>query len=179
MKKLLPWLFLTLLIAIGAFIGGIQYGKNVQDVNEALEYIQANMPKAASPQPTPAQKPLGFRTYTDDQCNISFILPDSLTQASNEAGIQYMEADNPVFEYACSASDEADLVLKDSQLSASELVVLPLLEEEITASTSAGTAESDDGIYYFFLEQENNLVELRVQQRYLPLISDTLQLVNE
>ena len=175
MKKFVPWIFLTILVALGAFLGGIQYGKSVQDVNEALEYIRSNMPLQQTVQPTMAPPEYSFRTITDDVCNISFTVPESLKVSSNEGKIQYLENNDPVFSYSCSATGEADLILKDSSFTTSTLLEFPYLEEEMTASVSAENETSPQSQYYFVLEQEENLVEFIVQKRYIPLISTSLR----
>lgn len=175
MKKFLPWIFLTVLVAVGAFLGGTQYGKNVQDVNEALVYIRENM-QQPTPLPTQTAEPLAFRNQTDSNCNISFTIPESLQLSSDEAIIRYLEADIPVIEYSCVATDEAGLQLVDPLLSEPQAVAFALLGEDLIASTSA---DQKDDTYYFSLEQEERLVELKVHQRYLPLLSETFQLLSE
>lgn len=84
-SKLLPYIFLAILLLIATLVIGVQIGKKVEEKNKVTSYTLSLTPsvKPISPIPT---KPLSFETYLHEGCGIGFVVPGQLstTQESTE-----------------------------------------------------------------------------------------------
>lgn len=84
-KKRGPFILLSALIIVLAFIVGVRYGQTVEKANKVIDYLNK---LALTPSPTPVKPtPIEFKTYQNKICGVSFLYPSSfsLKDATNEA----------------------------------------------------------------------------------------------
>ncbi|MDA1316518.1 MAG: hypothetical protein O3B87_00660 [bacterium] len=74
-----PIILIALLIVIIVFIGGMQYGKRVETADKAIAMIL----KITPPPYTITIIPEQYITITDEDCKISYLLPDYAQDQKN------------------------------------------------------------------------------------------------
>lgn len=88
-KKNVPYIFLLLLIVVLIFLGGVKYGKKVEETNRVIKYILSITPTQTPTKPTAI--PNGFKMFTDDRCGIEFLIPDNLSTRFDISGMLPIE----------------------------------------------------------------------------------------
>lgn len=91
--KLLPYIFLFVLLIIAVFLFGLQYGKRVQDVNELVAYVMSITPSPTIHMEAPkSPTPVAYKRVMVKPCAVSFTAPDtfeSTSETSTSARIAY------------------------------------------------------------------------------------------
>lgn len=75
-RKIIPYIFLTSLLAIIIFMLGLRHGQSVEKTNKQIDFILSITPtKKIEPSPLPT---ITFSVFTHENCEISFIKPSYL-----------------------------------------------------------------------------------------------------
>lgn len=77
-----PFILITSLIVIACFVGGMQYGKYIQQTDEKIQSTLSITPSQA-PSPT-LMEAVYYETYRHEECGIELLSPSTLT-VSKEA----------------------------------------------------------------------------------------------
>jgi hypothetical protein len=80
-NKMIPYIFLTILLILAIFGGGVQYGKSVENTNKKINAILSITP---TPSPSPTQAPLTYKTYSHSGCGVEVLYPSN-AQIENES----------------------------------------------------------------------------------------------
>jgi len=103
-------IFLLVLFVIAVFTFGVRYGQRVERTNKIINYL-ISLPPTQTPQPT--KKPLEFKTYSNKDCGISFLYPQSLRLESASQEATFKEDDETKIEISCSKKNKIAEILEE------------------------------------------------------------------
>lgn len=166
-KKVFPFIVLTILSLIVAFAAGVRYGKSLQQYNAAVPNLQD------SPEPSPTtaiHTPLeghgsSYLLYQNEPCQIEFLYPDYLTVTETASDSAQLVSDQTIEMTVSCAPEIPQVDNPDKQI----------LFKGNTISVK--TIETNtQTVYAFVLLHPNSSKALYVYTRieYLPLFERTL-----
>src|SRR3989338_5109256 len=109
--------FLFSLFIILVFIIGVRYGQRVEKTNKVIDYLTSLPP---SPTREPSQKPLEFKTYKHDGCNIQFLYHSSLKKIEEASYSAKLAGGAHALEFDCT-KDSARKLLESEKLATAEI----------------------------------------------------------
>lgn len=176
-RRLIPYLFLGVLLIIAVFFGGIYYGRNVERANKVIEHIISLTPTAAPEQPTPTMVLTPDLTIAAiPSCNLSMLVPTTISVEESSRSAQLNRNNKRLGTISCDPDRSVfQLTGTDPDASpvATQSVTLRQLDTTVTASTAAEVT------YLSFthpdpVDTNAARIELLVSQDILSLLSQTI-----
>lgn len=160
--KVIPYLFLGILLLILAFLGGTKYGKDLERTNKVIDILISITPPVTI-EPT-QQVERGFKKYENNTCGISFAYPSDLSiEEESSSSARFLSADNQTIEISC----EPDYTLPDAFLQEEKIATTSLEIDTDTVIASVSAIKGDE-TYSFALRNATKRIDIDI------LISTTL-----
>lgn len=104
-SKQTPYIFLCILIGILLFIGGVRYGKRIEEKNKELTYMLSSTPL---PSPSPTIKPtISYTKFEHEACNVSFLYPSYMNKKEESSMSALLEStQNDRIQFTCAAQNK-------------------------------------------------------------------------
>ncbi len=163
-----PYIFLLVLFIIVVFLVGINYGKQVEKANKAIQFVLSITPSvAATPLPI---KPITFNTYKQLTCGVQFLYPDTLEvekESTNEAVFSSKE-DASSLQVICEKSNELISIINDPKIATAEV--------KFKTVTLKAREETEDSLTFQIRNPRNGKqIYVRIHKNLYPLFENTLQ----
>lgn len=169
MRNLLPYLFLLVLVIILVFVGGIRYGRNVEQANKAVNYVLSLPP--TQPPTTPAPQTVGFYQVESKLCGIKFLLPSTLAKdkVSSLSGIFVEKTSKTAsFSFSCEPKNGILAMLESNKLATAEISFQ-------TANIKAKTDPKKTILYFQTINRLNGKqLFFSLEKHLLPLLDSSL-----
>lgn len=103
-RKVIPYIFLGVLILILIFVGGVQYGKVVEKQNKAISFVLSITP-TQKPMPV-SEKMVSLSPYVNKSCGIQFLYPSNVekTKESTSSAL-FMQKNKQILSLTCDPKD--------------------------------------------------------------------------
>ena len=177
-KKTIPYIFLSLLILLLIFIGGVKYGQRVERTNKVISYLLSITPSPRPDTPTPvSSKPAPLNTI--ESCGISFVYPGTIKVEQNSRGAIVNEYQGETFHTIATISC-SDAFINN--------FLLPDTRQDIDISTMAASLKqkrgsnfkiykNKDGLRLKVIHPNGTFISMDFDEDLLPLIDASLQFV--
>lgn len=166
-KKIIPTVFLIVLLLIIAFLAGLRYGKYIESLNHTTPLI-SQKPKQTDITPKQEHNDLiSFVLYQNKTCNIEFLYPDILTVEEASHGAVFKHYDTREIEILCN---------RDKKDEDEDKITKQILFQGETVGIMTDT-QNKDKRYRFFIThpKTKKIMEISLAPEYLSLIERTLK----